>query len=148
MNVSFRAARASDADMIAAILSDWVDETSWMVRIHSRDEDRGFGAFLIEKTDVRVAENGQVRGFLAHRDGMIDALYVAEEVRGHGIGSALLDDAKAGRERLELWAFQANEEARSFYADHGFVEDRLSDGAGNDEKLPDVHMTWVREGNK
>lgn len=144
MKVQIEPARADDAAAIADILSDWIDATPWMPRIHTRDEDRGFGAFLIEKMAVIVArKGGEVAGFLARDGAVIHALYLAAGQRGRGIGKALLDSAKAGRGRLELWTFQANADAQRFYAREGFVEVEATDGQGNDEKLPDIRMEWI-----
>ena len=146
--MKLRSAEPKDAESIATILSDWIDETDWMPRIHTREEDRGFGAFLIDKTEVTVAEDRAIRGFIACREATIDALYVARGARGAGIGSALLEHAKHQAGRLGLWVFQANTEALGFYERRGFSETQRTDGSGNDEKLPDIHMVWegVRDG--
>ncbi|MGV6848340.1 MAG: N-acetyltransferase family protein [Marinibacterium sp.] len=148
MTIKLREATQQDAPAIADILSDWIDQTDWMVRVHTRAEDRGFGAFLIEKTQVTVAEAvtepRAVCGFLSLQPPHIQALYLAPDARGQGVGKALLDRAKTGHDRLELWAFQANLGARRFYEREGFVEVERTDGAGNDEKLPDIRMTWTK----
>jgi GNAT superfamily N-acetyltransferase len=43
---------------------------------------------------------------------------------------------------LELWTFQVNESARRFYERHGFTEVEHTDGAGNEEREPDVRYAW------
>ena len=65
-------------------------------------------------------------------------------MRGRAVGKALLDRVKAGHGMIELWTFQANTGARRFYLREGFREVLLTDGSGNDEKLPDVQMAWER----
>lgn len=146
MNVRISPAKGKYADEIATILSGWVDETDWMPRVHTLEEDRGFGEFLIRKTDVTVAiDEGKVVGFLALQGCVVQALYIAKNARGFGIGARLLDRAKQGLPRLELWTFQANHKARQFYAREGFSEVLETDGNGNDEKLPDVKLAWERE---
>lgn len=143
MSVILREGNPADADAIARILSDWIDNTSWMPRVHSRDEDRGFGHFLLANTKVSVADEGGIAiGFLARRDAEIDALYVDAPARGQGIGSRLLSAQKSACEFLALWTFQANQPARTFYAKHGFREIHETDGQTNDEKLPDVRLEW------
>jgi GNAT superfamily N-acetyltransferase len=144
VSVQLRLARPDDALAIATILSDWIDETHWMPRIHTRTEDRGFGTFLIERTDVTVAtvHAGPIVGFLACRGGEVEALYVARENRGQGVGGALLAQARNAGGPLKLWTFQANGAARKFYRRAGFREIEFTDGAGNDEGLPDVRMMW------
>ena len=138
-----RPAIPADAARLAAILSDWIDETDWMPRLHTREEDAGFVAGLIDRMPVMTADAPGPVGFLARDGEDIVALYLAPEARGRGIGKALLDAAKGESARLALWTFVANEGARAFYAREGFVEDRRT-GGENDEKLPDVRLVWER----
>lgn len=146
MTVSIQPAEASDALAISSILSNWIDETDWMPRIHTYDEDRGFGRFLLENTDVTVAKaTGEVIGFVAVQGDIVQALYVAHDARRQGVGKALLDAVRVGRDYISLWTFQANADARAFYGREGFAEVEHTDGTGNDEKLPDVRLVWVRE---
>ncbi len=140
-----RAAQPLDAGRIGAILSGWVDQTPWMPRLHSRAEDVAHAADLIDRGWVRVAAFGRVAGFLARDDRVIHALYLAPEARGQGIGKALVDDAKAQVPALTLWTFQNNTRARAFYEREGFAEAARTDGAGNDEGLPDIRYDWHRE---
>lgn len=75
---------------------------------------------------------------------MIQALYIHADQVGLGIGRALLDGAKDRSDRLKLWTFQANHGAQRFYLREGFREIRRSDGADNDEGLPDIQYLWER----
>ena len=146
MSIDVEAARPGDGPAIGAILSDWIDETSWMPRIHTKEQDLSHGSWLIEVCDVFVVrDQGHVAGFLARQGGDIQALYVANEARRSGIGSALIHRAMADLDMLELWTFQANHAAVQFYGRLGFAEDRRGDGSENDEKLPDIHMIWQRD---
>ena len=87
---------------------------------------------------------GIIVGLLALSDDMIDQLYLDPEWRGRGIGVQLLRLAKSRRPGgLCLWTFQVNGPARRFYARNGFVEVELTDGAGNEEREPDVLMRWA-----
>ncbi len=138
-------ARPEDAPAIAAILSGWTDETAWLPRVHSRAEDREHAAMLIRRGWVSVARKaGRVAGFMAREGEDIHALYVARPARGHGIGTALIDHAKARASRLGLWTFEANLRARAFYRRQGFREVARTGGAGNDEGLPDIRLEWSR----
>ena len=56
----------------------------------------------------------------------------------------LLEQAKAGADELSLWTFQQNLRARLFYERHGFSVVTETDGADNEEKLPDVLYRWRR----
>lgn len=142
-----RPARAADAPALAGVLAGWIAETPWMPALHSADEDLRFLRRLIDEAEVTVAAGWRVPvGFMARDGEVIHALYLAPRVRGRGLGARLLGLAKAQSPRLTLWAFQANERARAFYAREGFREVEFTDGAGNDEKLPDVRLEWRREG--
>lgn len=147
MIATLRSAVAQDGEAIFDILSGWIDETPWMPRIHTHEEDRAFGKWLVEVCDVTVAEKDQqVVGFLARQGADIQALYLHKSARGQGLGTALLDHAKTKSAELGLWTFQANTPAQRFYLANGFTENQRTDGQGNDEKLPDIHFQWVRDG--
>ena len=124
---------------MGAILSDWIDATPWMPRLHTRAEDAAFCTSLVPRAHV----SGDVDGFVAVDGEDIPALYVAQEARRKGHGRALLDHAKSGADRLALWTFAANREALAFYAAQGFAETARTDGE-NDEGLPDVRLEWRR----
>lgn len=95
---------------------------------------------------VLVAEDGEggVAGYLALEGDLVTGLYVRGGDRGRGIGSALLEAAKAGSPGgLRLWVFQPNTDAIRFYARHGFRALCETDGRDNDEKVPDILMGWA-----
>lgn len=137
-----RAARPTDAGRVGAILSAFIDDTPWMPRIHTRAEDLSFAGDMIDRGWVTVTED--VTGFLAREGEMIQALYVAKDQRGQGIGSALLEAAQEAAPVLTLWTFQANTPAQGFYKKHGFREVERTDGQDNDEGLPDIRYLWER----
>ena len=139
--MNLRDATPQDAAEIARVLGDWCREVPWLPKLHTRDADLAFVRGLLATHVVRVGFAGGV-GFLARRGVAVTALYLAPEARGKGLGKALLDEAKA-LGHLQLWAFQANHGARAFYRREGFGEVRFTDGADNDEKLPDVRLEWV-----
>ena len=146
MSVVLGKAAKAEAGEIGNILSHWIDEVDWMVRVHAPSKYLGYGEMLIASADVTVARDaGKVAGFLARQGEDIQALYLRPGYREQGIGAGLLEMAKKEMTPLGLWTFQSNSGARRFYARHGFVEDQLTDGQGNDEKLPDVHMGWERK---
>lgn len=138
-----RDATSADLPALASILGDWVRETGWMPVLHSRAEDLGFLTHLHARGTLRCVGDPPL-GFLARQGGEIDALYLAPQARGRGLGCALLAEAMAAEPRLTLWTFQANTAARAFYARMGFTEIARTDGAGNDERLPDVQLEWRR----
>ena len=143
MSLTLRPATPTDAGAVGAILSEFVDDTPWMPRIHTRAEDLAHAGDLIARGWVTVAETDGVQGFLARDGEDIQALYLTAPARGQGIGRALIEDAKARSPRLMLWTFVANEGARRFYDTHGFREVTRTTG-DNDEGLPDIRLLWER----
>ena len=86
---------------------------------------------------------GEVVGFVALSETMVEQMYVRPGRTGEGIGSRLLARAKAQRpEGLGLWTFQVNDGARRFYERHGFVAVEFGEGDGNEEGQPDVRFAW------
>lgn len=140
------AARPKDAAPLAGILWGWAAQTPWMPKLHARSDATVFLERLIAQTEVTALRSWRgVHGFLSRDGEIIHALYLSETMRGRGWGARLLDHAKARSDVLTLWAFQANKGARAFYCREGFVEVEETDGAGNDEKLPDVRLEWRRD---
>lgn len=141
----FRLTDANEGDVVALarFIGNWVRETGWMPVLHTREEDEGFVAGLLVSHAVRVARGGAVPlGFLARQGGRVQALHVAAEARGWGIGRELLDEVKAVEAVVDLWAFQANARALAFYLREGFQEAERTDGSGTEEGLPDVRLIW------
>jgi ribosomal protein S18 acetylase RimI-like enzyme len=66
--------------------------------------------------------------------------------RGGGIGTSLLNIAQQASDRLQLWTFQRNTNARRFYERRGFALVRKTDGSRNEEKEPDALYRWTRSG--
>lgn len=132
-----RPATAADAEACAGILNDWIDATSWMPRIHPRDDVvRHYRETVLRGRRVMLAgTDGACDGFVAADGETVTALYLAPAARGRGLGPALLDAVRDGPQRL--WTFAANADARRFYAREGFVETRRTTG-NNEEGLPDI----------
>jgi chorismate mutase len=92
---------------------------------------------------VWVAEIDQIVGFATLAEAFLDALYVGPEHQGFGVGTALLDLAKARRpDGFALWVFASNAPARAFYRRHGLLELEHTDGSANEERSPDLRMAW------
>jgi GNAT superfamily N-acetyltransferase len=83
-------------------------------------------------------------GYIAFRADFIEHLFIHPEGQGLGLGVRLLEKAREGAAELSLWTFQQNLRARRFYERHGFVVVTETDGADNEEKLPDVLYRWRR----
>jgi ribosomal protein S18 acetylase RimI-like enzyme len=141
-----RRARPEDADAIAGLFERSFGTLTFVPVLHTLEEHRAFFGRLIVEEEVWVAEpDGVVAGFLVLSERMIHHLYVEPERIGSGIGTALLDHAKARRpDGFTLWTFQENVRARHFYERHGLVAVLLTDGEDNQERTPDVLYEWKR----
>ncbi len=96
---------------------------------------------LLER-DLWVAEvGGEVVGYALLTATWLEDLYVDPAHQGQGVGSALLDLARAVRpDGFDLWVFATNAPARAFYRRHGLIEVESTDGSGNEEREPDVRL--------
>lgn len=116
--------------------------------VHSRETThRWMSGRLAEGSTGWVAErDGAIVGYLVLTDDWLDDLFLAPGETGHGIGSSLLDVAKALRPGgFLLWVFESNDGARRFYQRHGLVPLETTDGSGNAERAPDIRMAWPGE---
>jgi len=97
----------------------------------------------LSQTAVWVAERDALLGYARIWQDWLEDLYVDPAHQGLGVGSRLLEEVKAQRPHgFTLWVFESNAPARAFYRAHGLVEVDRTDGAENEEKLPDVKMAW------
>lgn len=116
------------------------------VALHTPEQDR---AFYREQVFAKgpiwgVLADAQLLGHVALSPGWIDHLYVEPEHHRRGVGRMLVGKAQEWEDELQLWTFQANLRARTFYERHGFVAETFTDGSGNEERLPDVRYRWRR----
>ena len=99
---------------------------------------------ILKEFEVTVAQDETgIVAFLARRGEEVRLLYTRPDRIGMGADTQLIDAAKAtGIGALELWCFQANERARRFYEARGFYAIRFTDGAQNEEQMPDIRYRW------
>ena len=114
--------------------------------IHSAEEDRGWFAARLRdgEHEAWAAERGGVLvGYALVTSTWLDHLFVEPDAQRDGVGGALLDVVKGLRpDGFSLWVFESNTPARAFYARHGLAEVERTDGAGNEERAPDIRMAW------
>ena len=119
--------------------------------VHSDSDVRRWMADeVIAHADVTVAEvDGMVVALMVldadanPRTGWIEQLYVDPSWIGRGLGQQFVARAKAAHpDGLQLWTFQVNEPARRFYERLGFTEVERTEGAGNEERAPDIRYQW------
>jgi GNAT superfamily N-acetyltransferase len=119
--------------------------------VHDDEDVRGyFASHIVEDCELWVAQDeaGALAGILVLEHDWVDHLYVDPARTGRGIGSRLLELAKHERPHgLRLWTFASNTGAQRFYARHGFVEVRRTDGRDNEERAPDVLYAYCARGS-
>lgn len=143
-----RPLRAEDFDeVVAAWRRSRIAALPWLEARagHTLEDDRAhFRESVIPAHDVWVAaEGGSVLGLLTLCGNHLGHLYVDPPAQRRGIGSALLDHAKAlSPSGLALFTHVRNERARRFYERRGFVVGRFG-VSPPPESEPDVEYRWV-----
>ena len=143
--MNLRRAVAQDASAIAVLMrTTFRVSLPFLPDLHTAAEGLTYvSSHLIPETTVWVAEiDGVIAGYVAFRPDWIDHLYIHPDQQGQGIGPALLAKAMEDGAAKQLWAFQQNTRARRFYEARGFQAVEFTDGAGNEEKTPDVRYEW------
>jgi chorismate mutase len=147
-DLSIRQAEPQESDALADLYgrSRRAAEPAMPPAVHTGEEDRGWFAARLR--------DGQHEAWVAERDGVLlgyalvtatflDHLFVEPDAQAAGVGGALLDLVKGIRpDGFCLWVFESNAPARGFYAHRGLVDLERTDGAGNEERAPDVKMAW------
>ena len=143
--MDIRLAHAEDADAVATVYIESFGTLTFLPRLHTDDETRGWIAsvVMLEHEVWFAKEEGRIVGMAAVSDDVLEQLYVTPDAHNRGVGSALLTKVKERRPNgFTLWTFQANTRARRFYERHGFRAVELTDGSGNMEREPDVRYEW------
>ncbi|WP_217177057.1 GNAT family N-acetyltransferase [Streptomyces sp. AC495_CC817] len=113
--------------------------------------------FLAEDDFVRIRENlvpayfpavellvaeraGRPVGFAGIAEGSLEMLFVSDEARGQGVGSALLAEAVSAHGVTVVDVNEQNEGAHGFYLRHGFVEVGRSELDGDGRPYPILHL--------
>jgi GNAT superfamily N-acetyltransferase len=147
MPFRLRAATPDDSGPIAELFFASYRLLTFLPVLHAIGEFHRFVADVLMKDClVTVAEDETgIVAFLAREDEEVRQLYTRPDRLGRGAGTLLIEAAKSsGVGALELWCFQANARARQFYERRGFHVVRLTDGADNEERMPDVRYRWER----
>ena len=148
--VELRPARVDEKDALARLFQRSRAGWTFVPPVPDEALPRIADGIFERHEEVWLAEeNGRLLGFLAvarserHGWEVLEKLYVEPEAQNRGVGTALLDQAKALRpDGFVLWVFQRNEGARRFYERHGFELVKLTDGAENMEREPDALYRW------
>lgn len=133
-----------DAAMLRR-LALW-ERLPWLLDVHTPEEDEDYWRtqLLPHRTILGAFSEQRLVAVIAYGENEIDQLYVLPGFQAKGIGTMLLHRAQEQMDEIALWTFQRNTNARRFYERHGFVAKEETDGAGNEEREPDVLYHWRR----
>jgi ribosomal protein S18 acetylase RimI-like enzyme len=135
-----------EADEIVAVFeASRRDALPYLPELHSHEDNRAWMRNRVFKEcEVWVArDRSEIVGFMALRPGWVDHLYLKPGLYRRGIGSTFIRLAQSRQpDGLQLYAFQKNDRARSFYEKHGFKAIFFGDGSLNEEREPDVLYEW------
>ena len=145
MHFTLRRATAYDADAITNVYSASFRLLTFLPMLHTVEGYRWFiSNVILNDCEDTVAEDASgIVAFLARHGEEVRLLYTRPDRIGMGADTQLIDAAKAtGIGALELWCFQANDPARRFYEARGFHAIWFTDGAQNEERMPDIRYRW------
>lgn len=151
MQIQLRRALPRDASAMAAVhRTAFETALPWIPRLHTPAEDVAYFSRVIAEQQTALVElKDEVVALAAWNDHWLNQLYVKPGRQGAGLGSELLAHVKrahADDDGFSLWTFQRNAGARRFYERHGLVATEFTDGAGNEEREPDVRYVWRSTG--
>jgi hypothetical protein len=117
---------------------------TYLPKLHTDDETRGFITGIVRDSETFVAvRQDRIVGFAALKGDWLDHLYVHPSRFNTHTGTKLFEEVRFQRQAgFQFWVFQQNAGARRFYERHGCALSRLTDGSGNEEKIPDALYVW------
>lgn len=89
---------------------------------------------------VAVDDQDLPTGFIGLNENHVEMLFIEPDLRGQGIGRALLDHARHSRSGLSVDVNEQNPEAVGFYLHYGFVQTGRSPLDGEGRPFPLLHM--------
>ena len=99
-------------------------------------------AAYLPNARVTVAEvDGRPVGFTGTADGRLEMMFVHNDHRHHGVGSALLDHVIREESVVELEVNEQNQQALGFYLAHGFEVSGRRDVDDAGRPSPLLHLT-------
>ena len=138
-----RAATRADIPRLAQIVHDWEAASDWNPSQVGVEVIAGALEAAFDAREIWVI-GAPAEGYLSlnPETAHIGGFYVATQ--GRGIGKALMDRAKAGRDFLSLNTHVPNVEAHRFYAREGFVTVAELPPSVADAPA-ELRMEWHRE---
>lgn len=145
MDVTTRRLTLADMPAAAAVHRAAFDERfPWIAEENTPEEDHDFWSRVVfADCEIWGADDGSgLVGVIAFCKDWIDQHYVLPSAQGKGVGTLLLDIAKAAEPQLSVWTFQKNAAARGFYERHGFALIEEADGSPGEEREADALYRW------
>lgn len=144
MPTSIRRATTTDAAAVAETFIAARTTMTYLPKLHTDDDTRSHFAGVVRDKETWVADrDGKVVGFAVVDGGWLEHLYVHPSRFNSGTGDKLFTQAtRQHPQGFQLWVFQKNAGARRFYERHGCALEKLTDGADNEEKMPDALYVW------
>lgn len=145
--ITFRRATSDESDTVAAVARKSREHfLPYLPKLHSLEGDKKFyrNRVFPECEVWVVKDNQELVGFCAFKEDWVEHLYLLPTHVGKTLGRSLLKKAQESHALLQLWVFQRNSRAISFYERNGFQKVRETNGASNEERLPDVLLEWRR----
>ncbi len=137
-----RRATAADVEEIVGIIEPSFALLDFLPNLHTHEEGLAFFGQAVQNGEAYILG----RGVAILAGDRLTHLYIHPDEIGTGVGHALFEHVKTLRpEGFDFWVFQQNDRARRFYETHGAVALEFTDGAGNEEKTPDVRYEWKPE---
>jgi GNAT superfamily N-acetyltransferase len=134
-----RRATEDDIEEVVAIFEPSFALFDFVPKLHTHEENLAWFAQALRDGEGYILG----RGDALLKGDELSHLFVHPEAIGTGIGHALFEHVKTLRPNgFDFWVFQQNDRARRFYEAHGAVAVEFTDGAGNEEKTPDVRYEW------
>ena len=93
--------------------------------------------------EVATAADGEVLGFAGVDGDRLEMLFVGDRARGTGVGTALLEHVRRGRERLAVDVNEQNPSAYAFYLRRGFRRVGRSETDADGRPFPILHLEWT-----
>ncbi len=129
---------------IDAIMNIWIKEN---IMVHSFipkeywESNYDFVKEILPNAEVYVEfVKDKVVGFIGIMDDHIEGIFVDHHHQGNGVGTALLQEAKASKNHLTLHVYKQNTNAIRFYQKNDFVvtDEHIDENTGEIE----CTMNW------
>lgn len=136
----------ADVEELTNVWRDAVEATHHFLSLEAMDAlEPLIRDHHLPRLTLQVAERkGCILGFTGMEGDHIAMLFVADEARSTGVGSRLVEWAKAQSPRLTLDVNEQNPRAAVFHARRGFVPVGRSETDAQGQPHPLLHMLWEK----